>query len=253
MERNGRTVLLTGTSRARGIGAEIARRLAGEGWNVGLTWWLPADAGMSWAGGPDEPHALVAELRRGGAAVAWHEADLADPASPARVFDAIVEALGPVRALVCSHALSVRGGVMDTTAEDFDRHVAINARATLLLIRELARRLPDGTPGRVVALTSDAIHDEVAYGASKAAMDRVVIAAARELGPRGITVNAINPGPIDTGWMTDEIRAAVLARTPLGRPGTPADAAALVSFLCSDDGGWITGQILSSNGGLGVP
>lgn len=253
MGRNGRTVLVTGTSRARGIGAEIARRLVREGWNVGLTWWLPADAAMPWAGEPDEPQALVEELRSAGAGVAWHEADLADPASPPGIFDAIQAALGPVSALVCSHALSLRGGVMDTTAEDFDRHVAVNARATLLLIRELASRLPEGLPGRVISLTSDAVHDMVAYGASKAALDRVTIAAARELGPRGITVNAINPGPIDTGWMTPEVRAAVLARTPLGRPGTQADAAALVSFLCSDDGGWITGQILSSNGGLGVP
>lgn len=244
---------MTGTSRARGIGAEIARRLAADGWNVGLTWWLPADDGMPWAGAASEPHELVAELRAAGVGVAWHEADLADPASPARIFDAIEAALGPVSALVCSHALSLPGGVMDTTADDFDRHVAVNARATLLLIRELAARLPAGTPGRVVTLTSDALDGEVAYGASKAALDRVTIAAARELGPRGITANAVNPGPIDTGWMTPEVRDRLLAATPLGRLGTAADTAALVAFLCSDDGGWVTGQVLFSNGGFRAP
>jgi 3-oxoacyl-[acyl-carrier protein] reductase len=250
VERQGRAVLVTGTSRVRGIGAEIARRLAADGWRVGLTWWLPADAGMPWAGSPDEPHALVAALEQAGARVAWHEADLAEPEAPAHVFDAVEAVLGPVSALVCAHALSLPGGVLDTTVGDFDRHVAVNARATLLLVRELARRLPAGAPGRVVTLTSDAVRGEVAYGASKAAQDRVTIAAARELGARGITANAVDPGPVDNGWMTPEIRADVLSRTPLGRLGAPADAAALVSFLCSDAGGWITGQVLHSNGGF---
>jgi 3-oxoacyl-[acyl-carrier protein] reductase len=250
MRRNGRNVLVTGAGRARGIADGIAKRLAADGWDVGLTWWLPGDAGMPWVGEPDEPHRLVAGLRDTGARVAWHEADLADPNAPHRIFDAVEAALGPVRALVNSHAHSRHGGVLDTTAEDFDRHVAVNARATMLLIRELANRLPEGTPGRVVSLTSDALHGEVAYGASKAALDRITIAAARELGPRGIAVNALNPGPIDTGWMSDEIRAQLLAQTAMGRLGTPADTAALVSFLLSDDGGWITGQVLYSNGGF---
>jgi 3-oxoacyl-[acyl-carrier protein] reductase len=253
MGRNERTVLVTGTSRARGIGAELATRLAGDGWDVGLTWWLAGDNGMPWAGEPDEPHALAAALRDAGARVAWHEADLADPAAPRRIFEAIEAALGPVHALVCSHALSLPGGIMDTSPEDFDRHVAINARATMLLIRELARRLPEGAPGRAVVLTSDALDGEVAYGASKAALDRVAVAAAKELGPRGISVNAINPGPIDTGWMTPDIREWARAATPLGRLGTPADTASLVAFLCSDEGGWITGQVLHSNGGFQVP
>jgi len=243
---------VTGTSRARGIGAELAKRLAGDGWDVGLTWWLPGDAGMPWAGGPDEPHALAAALREAGARVAWHEADLADPAAPGRIFEAIEAALGPVHALVCSHALSMPGGIMDTSPEDFDRHVAINARATMLLIRELARRLPEGAPGRAVVLTSDALDGEVAYGASKAALDRVAVAAAKELGPRGISVNAIDPGPIDTGWMTADVRDRARGATPLGRLGTPADTASLVAFLCSDEGGWITGQVLRSNGGFQV-
>jgi 3-oxoacyl-[acyl-carrier protein] reductase len=130
--------------------------------------------------------------------------------------------------------------------------MAINARATLLLIREFARRLPTGTSGRVVSLTSDAVHGEVAYGASKAALERITAAAARELAPRDITVNAVNPGPNDTGWMTPRVRRRLLHDMPLGRLGLPTDAAALVSFLCSEDGGWITGQVLFSNGGFGA-
>jgi 3-oxoacyl-[acyl-carrier protein] reductase len=78
------------------------------------------------------------------------------------VFDGISAALGPVGALVCAHAVSRHGGVLDTTAEEFDHHVAVNARATLLLLGELARRLPEGQPGRAVTLTSGAVHGEVA-------------------------------------------------------------------------------------------
>ena len=104
-----------------------------------------------------------------------------------------------------------------------------------------------------MALTSDAIHNEIAYGASKGALDRIVFAAAREFGARGITANLVNPGPIDTGWMTDDVRDALLARTPAGRLGTPADTAALVAFLLSADGGWITGHLLKSDGGFGAP
>lgn len=87
-------------------------------------------------------------------------------------------------------------------------------------------------------------------GASKGALDRITLAAAHELAHLGVTANAINPGPVDTGWMTDETRQEVLRQTPLGRLGTPQDTASLVDFLCSADGGWINGQLLHSNGGI---
>jgi 3-oxoacyl-[acyl-carrier protein] reductase len=241
--------LVTGAGRRRGIAAAVARRLAAAGWDLGLSWWLPSDAGLPWAGRPEEPLELAEELGQR-VRVAWHEADLADPAAPAALFDAIAGRLGPVPALVCSHARSRRGGVLDTTAEDFDVHVAVNARATLLLIRELARRLQPSVPGRVVSLTSDAIHGEVAYGASKAALERITVAAAVELAPRGITVNAVNPGPTDTGWMTGQEERRLARRTPAGRVGLPGDAAALVAFLCSEEAGWITCQVLFSDGGF---
>ena len=228
----------------------MAKRLAADGWDVGLTWWLPADKSLPWSGGADEPFQLVEALREAGARVAWHEADLADPAAPKEIFEAIETELGTVTALVNSHAVSLAGGIFETTVEEFDRHMAVNARATLLLIREFARRLPTGMSGRVVSLTSDAVHGEVAYGASKAALERITVAAARELAPRGITVNAVNPGPNDTGWMEPRVRRRLLHDMPMGRLGRPADTAALVSFLCSEDGGWITGQVLVSNGGF---
>jgi 3-oxoacyl-[acyl-carrier protein] reductase len=88
------------------------------------------------------------------------------------------------------------------------------------------------------------------YGASKGALDRIILAAARELGPLGITANIINPGASDTGWMSQELLREVADRVPLGRVGTPDDFARPVRFLCSADGGWITGQLIHSNGAL---
>jgi 3-oxoacyl-[acyl-carrier protein] reductase len=161
--------------------------------------------------------------------------------------------VGELRGLVMSHCESVDSSILDSTVESWDRHFAVNARAAWLLIKAFAERLPsDETTearARIVALTSDHSAHNLPYGASKGALDRVVVAAAVELGSRGIRANVINPGPIDTGWMTSGIRDAGLAQTPAGRLGTPADTANLVRFLLSDAGGWITGQLLYSNGG----
>lgn len=179
-------------------------------------------------------------------------ADFAQPDEPERVFDEVIQALGPVTALVLGHAESVNSTIMDTELESFDRHFAVNARSNWLLIREFARTFKGafGT-GRIIALTSDAVVGEIAYGASKAALDRIVLAAAIEFAPLGITANCVNPGPTDNGWMTDDVRTELTAQTPLGRLGLPRDAANLVAFLCSAEGGWINRQVLNSNGGFG--
>jgi 3-oxoacyl-[acyl-carrier protein] reductase len=149
------------------------------------------------------------------------------------------------------HCESVDSSILDTTVESFDRHFAVNARATWLLIREYGRRFT-GVPGsgRIIALTSDHTVHNLPYGASKGALDRITLAAAHELAHLGISSNVINPGPVDTGWMTDEIRASGIKQTPLGRLGTPQDTANLVDFLCSEQGQWINGQLLLSNGGF---
>jgi 3-oxoacyl-[acyl-carrier protein] reductase len=90
---------------------------------------------------------------------------------------------------------------------------------------------------------------ELAYAAGKGAIEWLAVSAAAELAPRGITVNAVDPGPTDTGWMSQELAAAIHHKSPMGRIGRPTDAAELVAFLCSDRGGWITGQVIRSDGG----
>lgn len=198
--------------------------------------------------------AVIAALERDGWTVAGTDvdgdvtiwADLADAEAPARIFDE----LGPFEALVTCHAVSELGGVLEATADQIDHHLIVNARGTLLLMAELARRLA-GDWGRIVNFTSGLpLRGEIAYAASKGAIAWLTISAAVELGPRGITVNAVDPGPTDTGWMDDDLKEAIARSTPLGRVGRPEDAAELVAFLCSERAGWITGRVLRSDGGF---
>ncbi|ASR55776.1 SDR family oxidoreductase [Cellulomonas sp. PSBB021] len=211
--------LVTGAARANSIAAGIVPRLRADGWTV-----------------------VTSDL-----ADADYPCDLSTPTGPDELLAAVTRDHGPVTALVLSHAHDVNTGILDTTAESFDLHVAVNARASLLLIAAFARQAPDDG-GVVVALTSDHTTGNLPYGASKGALDRIVISAARELGPRGISANVLNPGPVDTGWMDDETRAALTAAHPLGRLGTPTDIAAVVAFLVSPEGRWVSGQLLQSDG-----
>lgn len=237
--------LITGVGRPISIGTAIARQLADDGWDIAFSNYRP-DSGFV--------AALEQDLQHRGARTVAVEADLADPAAPARLLEEVTSLLGPVRALVSSHAQSVDSSIHDTSVESFDRHFAINTRANWLLIKEFARAYtsPPGA-GRIVALTSDHTTHNLPYGASKGALDRIVIAAAGELGHLGITANLINPGPVDTGWMSPELGHELQQQTALGRLGTQQDTANLVSFLLSERGGWINGQLLHSNGGFHLP
>jgi 3-oxoacyl-[acyl-carrier protein] reductase len=247
------TVLVTGVGRRRSIGAGLALGLADDGWDLVLSYWAPYDDRVGYARGEHDTEDVAAQCRGRGRRVEVMAADLAEPDVPGRLV-AAAAAAGGLHGLVMSHCESVDSSILDTTVDSWDRHFAVNARAAWLLIKAFAEQVPaEATTqvrGRIVALTSDHAVHNLPYGASKGALDRVVVAAAAELASRGIRANVINPGPIDTGWMTPEIRAADLAQTPAGRLGTPADTADLVRFLMSEAGGWITGQVLYSNGGF---
>lgn len=243
--------LVTGAGRRQGIATAIAQRLAETGWDVAFTHLDSYDARMPWAADEGAARELAEVLAGNGARVCAIEADFEDVTAPARVFGQAVRELGPVGALVLGHCESVATGIMDTDLESFDRHFAVNTRAGWLLIREYARRF-SGAPGsgRIIALTSDHTAGNMPYGASKGALDRIVIAAATELAGLGISANCVNPGPTDNGWMNEQLKTELIASSPLGRLGRPRDAANLVAFLCSPDGGWVNGQLLHSDGGL---
>jgi 3-oxoacyl-[acyl-carrier protein] reductase len=243
--------LITGASRLAGIGASIALSLADAGWDLALSYWTPYDESMAWGSLDGEQEELRKQLIEKGAQVELYPEDLSDPEAPKRLFDRVNKRQRSVRALILSHCYSVDSDIFTTSLESFDRHFVINSRASWLLVREMALQFRGHYgSGRIIALTSDHTAGNLPYGASKGALDRIVLASAVELRDRGITANVINPGATDTGWMTENLKKDIKAITLSNRLGEPQDCANLVRFLCSAEGQWINGQLLYSNGGI---
>lgn len=241
-------VLLTGAGRRRGIAAGIATGLAPDGWDLALSYWPQADIDKELPGTRSDPEDLATELRQNGRRVVLIPGNLEDASTPQTIIQQATDQLGPLDALLMCHAYQSRSTILDTTVESFDRHYAVNIRATWLLLAEFARQLP-ATGGTVVALTGDHTVGNLPYGVTKAGLDRLVLAAAHELGDKKLRANVINPGAVDTGWMSEETRAANLSQQPTGRLATTTDTANLVRFLVSEQADWINGQLLYSNGG----
>jgi 3-oxoacyl-[acyl-carrier protein] reductase len=255
----GRNALVTGVSRRVGIGYAIARRLAGAGASLFLQHYAPHDQDQPWGADPGGPEAILAgvtaALADDAASVRHTGSDLAGPDAPARLVDAAVHALGHLDILVCNHARSGGDGALgDLDAAMLDAHWAVNARSSILLAQAFAAR-HDGRPGgRIVFMTSGQdlgpMPGEVAYAASKGALASITSTLADQLADRGITVNAVNPGPVDTGYASPDGYEAVRRHFPQGRWGIPDDPARLICWLATDDGGWITGQVINSEGGF---
>jgi 3-oxoacyl-[acyl-carrier protein] reductase len=248
-----RVAVVTGAGRRIAIGAAIARRLVADGYAVLLQSWSPHDAEQPWGADVGGVEALVDELRAAGGRVEHVAADLASPDSPSTLIEAARSAFGHIDVLVANHARSSEQSLGDLTAAELDLTFAVNTRATLLLTQAFAAQ-HDGRPGgRVVWFTSGqhagAMPGELPYIASKGALHQLTASVAVPLMSRGITLNCLDPGPTDTGWADEETREAVAARHPAGRWGTPEDVARVVAWLVSEEGGWMTGQILISDGG----
>ncbi len=276
----GKVALVTGANNPMGIGAAVARALARAGAKVFIAYLrVPAEQEHPFAvtdqqpytpGGeqPSEPgwalysfmrmkqpdDVLKAIRQEGGTAAAW-EADLANAATIPTLFDRAESEFGPVDILVNNAAHCCAADTVDAlTADVIDRTYAVNLRAPLLLTAEYVRRYKrHGLRwGRVINLsTGPAQHftTQITYGASKAALEAATRATATAIGPLGITVNAIAPGPIQTGYISPESERELLPDTPMRRLGQPDDIANAIAFLCSDRAGYITGQVLRVTGG----
>ena len=243
-----RTAVVTGVGAPRGIGRVVARRLAQEGWSLAL---LDVSApGVA---------EVTAELEATGATVAGITADVADPASVAAAFERVDAELPPVVALVNLAGVANPTPLLELTLEEWDRTMAVNATGSMLMVQAAARRMVEVGVGRIVTTSSITAVDgggtfsKSAYAAAKAAVLGLTRGAARELGAHGITANAILPGPVDTdimgGALTEERKAQMSAGIPVGRVGTPADIAAIVSFLVSEEAGFINGASYQVDGG----
>ena len=254
----GRLALITGASRKAGIGAAIARELARDGTNIFITYYRPYDHETGLASDPEEPQLLLAELRRMGRNADGLELDLSEIQAPRHLFDHVEATCGPITILVNNATYSVRDGIENLNAEQLDKHYAMNIRAMALLCAEFVRRyeqnLPHAVHGRIINLSSgqglSPMPGELAYAATKGAVEAFTRSLSAEVGKLGITVNAVDPGATDTGWISSELKVRWEAESPMGRIGVPEDAARLVRFLASAEAGWITGQVIHSRGGL---
>jgi 3-oxoacyl-[acyl-carrier protein] reductase len=254
-ERATRVAVVTGVSRRQGIGFALAQRLLADGLSVVIHSWAAHDAEQAWSPGADELSAVIEGLGGLGDRLDYIEADFSAPDAPRRLIDHAVDRFGGVDVMVANHAMSAPGRLDEVTAEQLDMAWAVNARATVLLVQAFAERHDDSRPdGRVLLFTSGQhlgpMADELPYAISKGAVHQMTASLANALADRSITVNAINPGPVDTGWPTDELRERLRPSFPARRWGQPPDIAKVVSWLVSPDSEWITGQVVDAEGGF---
>ena len=257
-EPKGKIALVTGASRKIGIGTAIAQELARAGIDIFITYFRPYDHESGLAGNAEEPIMLIEEIQKMGRKADGLEIDLSDEKAPQQLFDHIEATFGPVNILINNATYSMRDGIENLTAEQLDKHYAVNIRAMALLCAEFVRRykknLFGNEDGRIINLSSGQsigpMPGELAYVATKGAVEAFTVSLSAEVGSLGITVNAVDPGITDTGWISPEQNAKWRAESPMGRVGLPTDVAKLIRFLASGDSGWITGQIIHSRGGL---
>lgn len=251
----GRVAVVTGVSRRAGIGFAVARELLAAGASVLVHSWSPADAEQPWGADPAGDAGIVELLGGAGPRLRHVAADFADPQAPARVVAAAVSAFGAVDVVVANHARSSNRTLAEVTAAELDLTWAVNARASVLLAQAFAAAHDDERPGgRIVLFTSGQhlapMSREIPYAVSKGAIHQMTLTLSDALIDRGITVNTVNPGPVDTGWADAELTRRVGRALPAGRWGRPADVARLVRWLVSDESRWITGQVIDAEGGF---
>jgi 3-oxoacyl-[acyl-carrier protein] reductase len=245
---------VTGASRRRGIGTAICRALAREGADVVFTYWHEYDQTMAWGEERSWPAELTLLLEAEGVRAIGLESDLSDASAPAALLERVQKQMGEPSILVNNAAHSMNDGYEQLDARSLDAHYAVNVRAACLLSVDFAKRFSFAAGGRIINMISGQdkgpMVGELAYAATKGAMSAFTVSLAAELASRHITVNAVDPGPTDTGWMNDEVKQHILNHSPMSRMGTPEDAARLVAFLASDAAAWITGQRIHSDGGF---
>ncbi|RDH79860.1 3-oxoacyl-ACP reductase FabG [Mycolicibacterium moriokaense] len=241
----GRRALVTGAS--RGIGAEIVRRLAADGAAVAFTY------GKSAA----EAEKLVTEITDSGGTAVAIQADSADAEQVAKSVDDAVAHLGGLDILVNNAGVAVISDVESLPLEEFDRQLAVNVRAVFVATRRAIPHLvSDGRVINIGSINAERVPGPglAAYAMTKAAVAGLTRGLARELGPRGITVNNVQPGPINTDMNPDEGEFAEDAKKvmAIGRYGQPSDIAGVVSYLAGRDTGYITGANWNVDGGFTV-
>lgn len=242
MNGRARTAIVTGGS--GGIGAALCARLAADGFRVAV----------HYGSNEQDANKVVESIRQSGGEAIALSADIADENAVIGLFDGATDAFGGIDVVVANAGVGGGAPIAELEMADFDRVISINLRGALLTLREAARRMRDN--GRIVFISSMLAHRPLArsgvYAATKAGMDALVSSLSQELGERGITVNSVRPGATVPGMFdrSDEERKERFRQmSPFKRLGHPSDIAAVVSFLASEEAGWITGQHIRADGG----
>jgi 3-oxoacyl-[acyl-carrier protein] reductase len=239
----GKVALVTGAS--RGIGAAIAKRLAADG----------ARVVVNYAKSPEAAQEVVKAIKQAGGEAIAVKCDISQPSEIPAMFDEVKKAYGQLDILVNNAGVMDRRPITEVDAAHVDKHYQINVRGLLLCTVEGLKLLPRG--GKIINVSSTitrlAIPGSSVYTSTKGAIDMITQVLASELGPRGITVNAISPGATDTDMnsgMTEEEYKQTMQLTALGRMGTSEDIADATAFLATEDARWITGERIAASGGL---
>jgi 3-oxoacyl-[acyl-carrier protein] reductase len=243
MSNETRTAIVTGAS--KGIGAALARRLAADGFQTVV----------NYASSAVEAQEVAAAIGAAGGRAMAIRANVADPGAVRALFDQAEAEFGPVDVLVNNAGIIKVSPLAEVDDDDYQRLVAVNLTGTFNGMREGARRVRDG--GRIINFSTSIIGNYLpahgVYVATKAAVEAMTHVLAKELGARGVTVNAVAPGPVATELFltgrSDELIQRLTKEIPLGRLGQPDDIARIVSFLASPESGWINGQVIKANGG----
>lgn len=243
----GKVAIVTGVSRKKGIGFAIARALAQKGADIFLTYYRPYDAEIHNEDNPEEVEDLVAEIKKEGVQVDALEIDLALPENLRILMDKAVERFGGVDILINNACYSGRDTMETVSASSLDKHYAINVRATLLLTAEFARQFK-GDEGSVISMTSGQgvgpMATEIAYASTKGAIDAFTLSASPDLAKKNINIYALDPGPVDTGWMTEELKAEVVRFSSRNRVTEPKDVGQEILLLLAGEGDVQSGQVI---------
>jgi 3-oxoacyl-[acyl-carrier protein] reductase len=244
IDKTSKVAIVTGAS--RGIGAAIAERLAGDGFTVVI----------NYAGDTKSAEILARKIETNGGRALTLKANVSDPVAVRGMFDAAEQAFGGIDVLVNNAGIMKLAKVADSDDAMFDQQVAVNLKGSFNAMREAAKRLRDG--GRIVNLSTSIVGTKLEtygiYAATKSAIETMTAILSKEMRGRGITVNAVAPGPTATDLFLNGKSPELLDRmakmSPLERVAQPEDIASTVAFLVGPDGGWINGQVLRANGGL---
>ncbi len=244
MSKSDRVAIVTGAS--KGIGAAIAKRLARDGVAVVVNYASNAAAAAE----------VVSDIEKNSGRALAVQADIGEPSAARQLFDAATQAFGGVDILVNNAAIMELSAISEATDASFERQLSANLAGVFRGMREAGQRLRDG--GRIISFSSTVVGlyqpGYGVYAATKAAVEAMTHVLAKELGSRGITVNAVAPGPVGTDlFLTGKSReqvAAIERMNPFGRLGTPDDIARVVAFLAGADSAWVSGQVIRANGGV---